>query len=111
MTICVKCKTELVLDSGVQPDNQYAYDNALWIAFHGGYGMFVDNIDATLDGNYGVIKGADYELVLCHECAHAFFDHNPWLTEIVNPHDSHAHTTAYHKAHPDHKGWDYDKKE
>jgi hypothetical protein len=26
----------------------YQFDNVLWMAFHGAYGMFVDNVDATV---------------------------------------------------------------
>ena len=33
------------------PTPTYQFDNALWIGFHGGYGMFVDNLDATHANN------------------------------------------------------------
>lgn len=29
----------------------YQFENALWIGFHGGYGMFVDNLDAQMPTN------------------------------------------------------------
>jgi hypothetical protein len=51
----------------------------------------------------------DHEAVLCHECAHKLCDENPWLTKLLTPHNSHSHKTAYHDAHPDHYGWDYDR--
>ena len=147
----------------------YQFDNCLWIGFHGGYGMFVDNLEARLpintderwlrasderdeygmfcdficegpngdriasrdwtrahaaagyklvdDPNYEpkfreerMLPGQpDYEAVLCHECAHAACDALPWLHKLINPHNSHAHRSAWMAAHPDHYGWDYDR--
>ena len=108
MTTCTKCDKVLV---PVHGDTNYQFDNALWIGLFGGYGMFVDNIDETLAEQKNILKGSDYELVLCHECAHEFFDNNSWLKGIINPHKSHSHTEEYHQHHPEHYGWDYDKKE
>jgi len=127
------------------PDTEYAFDNCLWICFHGGYGMFVDNLQATLpnntedrwvrgeDGEYktrtspnGVTPienrnwepeyneprmmqpPADYECVICHDCAHALCAQVPWLERLLEPHRSHAHRTAWKEEHPEHYGWDYD---
>jgi hypothetical protein len=55
-----------------------------------------------------ILEGADYEAVICHECAHALCATVPWIEKLINPHGSHAHRTDYHDAHPDHYGWDYD---
>lgn len=148
-TQCARCKA--ALDPDVAPNQdpdevKYQFENALWIAFHGGYGMFVDNIDATMycndedrwltaeDGKYFLQKNGDlvrtienpdfvphykeerilpgrpdYEIVICHECAHKLCDENPWLARIINPHGSHSHKTQYVETHPDHYGWDYDR--
>src|SRR3954471_23803618 len=78
---CLGCDQELtpvVPDREDEPTQRYQFDNALWIAFHGGYGMFVDNLDATLSPDYSPIKresrilpgNPDYEAVICHLCAH-----------------------------------------
>ena len=146
-TYCVACDTKLSPDNAC-PDTDYAFENALWICFHGGYGMFVDNLAATLpnntedrwlrdeDGEYLTVESdrwegavdpidnpdykptfnephvlfppADYEAVICHECAHKLCDTIPWIHKLLNPHGSHAHKQEYHEAHPDHDGWDYE---
>ena len=144
MTTCFACAAELTGDSFKGEPPTYQFDNALWLALFGGYGMFVDNLEAKLpintddrwlrddDGEYltidhngqvhpidnpqwvpefreqRTIDGADYEAVICHECAHALFDAVPWLKRLIDPHNSHAHRTAWKDAHPDHYGWDYD---
>lgn len=52
MTACLACDAELVPDHGAPDDPvTYQFDNALWIAFHGGYAMFVDNLEARLPIN------------------------------------------------------------
>jgi hypothetical protein len=141
----------LVADAGAPDDPPtYQFENALWIGFHGGYGMFVDNLEARLPtntderwlrnsdriGDFGmfddytldadgrpiddpdwqpryreerVLPGQpDYETVICHDCAHELCEREPWLKELLRPYGSHAHRTAYHEAHPEHRGWDYD---
>ena len=47
---CYGCGAELVPDNA-NLDTKYQFDNALWIAFHGGYGMFTDNLMAKLPNN------------------------------------------------------------
>jgi len=47
---CYACNKHLTPDNAC-PDTEYQFDNALWIGFHGGYGMFVDNLDAKLPNN------------------------------------------------------------
>lgn len=71
---CLSCTKQLVSDA----DTNYQFDNALWIGFHGGYGMFTDEMtgwpinDADKwvrdsDGDYRVdednrpIENPDYE--------------------------------------------------
>jgi len=50
MTVCVRCEKPMVALDADRPTN-YQFDNALWIGFHGGYGMFVDNLEANLPTN------------------------------------------------------------
>ena len=50
MTTCTRCDAALTPDNAM-PDTDYAFDNALWIGFYGGYGMFVDNLEAKLPVN------------------------------------------------------------
>jgi len=58
--------------------------------------------DRTLPGH------PDYEVVICHECAHKLWEAVPWLERLIPAHGSHAHRTGWKEAHPDHYGWDYD---
>lgn len=143
MTVCFACGDPLVADLGAPDDPvTYQFENALWLGFHGGYGMFVDNLDATLpintadrwlrdDGEYAVtldgrpidnpdwqpefreermLRGADYEAVICHDCAHKLCVDVPWIEKLIRSYGSHAHRSEYIDAHPDHYGWDYDPK-
>jgi len=75
------------------------YDNVLWIQFDGGYGEFVDIVSEE-DMNR-------YRIAICHDCAHQFCDDNPWIENVIMPHNSHSHTKEYYKANPNHYGWDY----
>lgn len=50
MTKCSRCDTELSPDRA-NLDTDYQFDNVLWIGFHGGYGMFVDNVEAKWPNN------------------------------------------------------------
>jgi hypothetical protein len=74
------------------------FDNCLPIQFMGGYGMFVDDMDLKQCGPF---------VVICHDCAHEMCAKLPWLDKLLNPYSSHAHTTEYTEAHPEHFGWDY----
>lgn len=96
---CFKCDSELL---PVHDSTDYQFDNALWIGFFGGYGMFVDNLDA----DHTPDLHADFQLVLCHDCAHTFMDENPFLKKLFHPFNSHSHTAAYMQKNPDHFGWD-----
>lgn len=49
---CYACQADLVPDDGAPDDPAtYQFDNALWLGFHGGYAMFVDNLEARLPTN------------------------------------------------------------
>lgn len=99
---CAACDRELKPEAG-SPETDYQFDNALWIGFHGGYSMFVDNFEADEDRK---LPGADAEAVLCHDCSHDLCTANPWIEKLLKPLESHAHTREYWAAHPNHKGWD-----
>lgn len=107
MTNCFNCSAELKSDS-VNPDTEYQFDNALWVGFFGGYGMFVDDIDVSWGGAPRMLAGAAEEAVICHECAHELCETVPWIKRLLRPQKSHAHTTEYWEANPDHEGWDKD---
>lgn len=94
---CANCET--VLRPEFDKDTKYQFDNALWIKFSGGYGMFIDPM--TDD---------DPEAVICHECAHKLCEQNPWIMKLLDPHNSHAHRV---QDIPEllmrgHTGWDLD---
>ena len=106
MTQCIKCEAKLVPE---HEPTDYQFDNALWLGFFGGYGMFVDElIGWGGEKPNQIIHNADYEAVLCHDCAHEFAVINPWVKKLFDPHNSHSHKTSYVESHPDHYGWDYD---
>jgi hypothetical protein len=107
MTQCIKCEAELIPDH--DPTADYQFDNVLWLGFYGGYGMFVDElIGFGGDKPDQIINGADYEAVLCHDCAHEFVELNSWVKKLFDPQSSHSHKESYKESHPDHYGWDYD---
>lgn len=124
-----------------EAETEYQFDNALWLGFHGGYGMFTDFLDfpTNMDDAYltdsngdllllggEVVLNAQYEpeyeeertlpgrpgieAVICHECAHDLCDKVQWIAELIHPATSHSHKQEYHEAHPDHYGWDYDRR-
>lgn len=101
--ICVNCETGL--EPVMEFDGEttlYQFHNALWLGFFGGYGMFTDNFDNTTE----VLSGADYEAVLCHDCAHALCEQNPWMEKLLNPKQGHSHGKKFWEENPDHEGWD-----
>lgn len=133
---CVACKTELEPDSA-NPDTDYQFDNALWIKFEGGYGMFIDEMSEEMQHaprrNEEVEPGVFWNVipvhdewteeeiehyksetwkinraVLCHECAHHLCETVPWIADLLTPHNSHSHRSDYRQANPNHFGWDYD---
>jgi hypothetical protein len=64
---CYACGIRLESDT----DTNYQFDNALWIGFHGGYGMFVDACDFPTntenqwlrDGNGEYLLGPDEKVI------------------------------------------------
>lgn len=105
MTICVSCEKELAPESG-NSETEYQFDNALWVGFFGGYGMFVDDIETEYGYSKPMLAGAAHEAVLCHDCAHKLCEANPWIEKLLQPARSHAHTQEYWDKHPYHEGWD-----
>lgn len=97
-TLCASCKRELPSDT----DTDYQFDGALWIEFHGGYGMFIDNIDRKPP-----------TLVICHACAHGLCEEYPWIDAVVRAHDGHSHSSRIDTVDKlllnGHRGWDLDR--
>lgn len=107
-TFCYACGKELEADH----DTDYQFDNALWIGFHGGYGMFTDLCDFPPYEHERKLPGRpDEEAVICHECAHALCDAVPWIAKLIEPHRSHAHHTNHipELLERGHQGWDLDR--
>lgn len=104
---CKACEKELPVNEW-NKDTSYQFDNALWIGFFGGYGMFVDDIDTEFGYNKPTLSGAAYEAVLCHECAHELCETVPWIGKLLRPLESHSHTLDFWQDNPDHEGWDKD---
>lgn len=106
-TRCYACAEWLDADH----DADYQFDNALWVQFHGGYGMFVDEIGSAT-GPYG-LQGprGKYVAVICHKCAHKLCADNPWIEQLIRPHQSHSHRTSEIPAllAEGHQGWDLDR--
>ena len=50
MQTCACCEQPMMELDDDRP-TEYQYEDALWIGFHGGYGMFVDNLEARLPVN------------------------------------------------------------
>lgn len=94
VTLCYACGCILRPDSTT---SSYQFDNALWVKFSGGYGMFVESKEF----------GGPDDVVICHGCAHDLCDRVPWVHRLIDPYNSHSHSTEYHREHPDHQGWDY----
>ena len=101
MRACDSCGVTLTPE--FREDTDYQFDNALWIGFHGGYGMFVDSHVGRNAPSHN-IGGADEQAVICHDCAHALCEAHPWIAAILEPATSHAHD--YDTDWTGHKGWD-----
>ena len=102
MTQCTSCGVELTPEfPNDENTTTYQFNNALWIGFHGGYGMFVDNL-----GHNGVLGETDYEAVICHDCAHKLCEQVPWIDKLIQPFHSHSHKKSFWEKHPEHEGWD-----
>lgn len=74
------------------------YDNALFVSFDGGYGQFIDPLDSS--------ERERHRVVLCHQCSHRLCEQNPWLSDLLQPERSHAHTERFWADNPEHRGWD-----
>lgn len=99
-TTCCGCAAQMTPQFPDHPTS-YQFDNALWIGFHGGYGMFIDDL---LDEPTTVLPGAGKEAVLCHTCAHALCDAVPWIAALLDPGFSHSHPVTTNWT--GHTGWD-----
>lgn len=95
---CASCGTEMAFD-----DHNFTESNPLEIEFSGGYGWFVDPITAA--------EAAELRIRICHECAHLICKTFPFFERVINPHNSHSHTTQFQDDHPYHDGWDYDMRD
>lgn len=107
MTNCVNCSKELKAGS-INPESNYQFDNALWVGFFGGYGMFVDDIETDFGHKKPMLEGAAEEAVLCHDCAHELCEQVPWIKRLLRPEKAHSHSQEFWKTNPDHEGWDRD---
>jgi hypothetical protein len=94
---CHGCSTRLV--PGLRTDTDYQFDNALWLQFDGGYGMFIDPMTEE-----------PVRAVICHACAHQLCDTVPWLAGLLNPANSHSHRVDQCEdlILEGHRGWDLD---
>lgn len=82
---CTACKAPLV--PVFDEETPYQFRDALWVGFHGGYAMFVDNLDVNPlwgDPSSRVLPGPpDYEALLCKTCADALVSTVPWLLPLL----------------------------
>lgn len=94
---CQGCATRLV--PGLRTDTTYQFDNALWLQFDGGYGMFIDPMAEE-----------SVRAVICHDCAHDLCDKVPWLAGLLDPASSHSHRDDQCEGLilEGHRGWDLD---
>lgn len=99
--LCYACHATLEADD----DSDYQFDNALWIDFKGGYGMFIDQI-GNQPGPYP--KKGEHEVVICHECAHKLCETVPWVERLLEPLKSHSHPVdkIADLVAQGHQGWD-----
>jgi hypothetical protein len=95
MATCINCGTELKPVWKDDDPDTTQLENALPITFGGGYGMFHDDNDQGIP-----------TVFVCHDCAHEMCRQYPWMERLLDPARSHAHTSEFWAAHPDHEGWD-----
>lgn len=107
MTKCRNCSVELK-NEPINPESKYQFENALWVGFFGGYGMFVDDIDVSWSGAPRTLPGAAEEAVICHDCAHELCETIPWIKELLRPDFSHSHREGFWQENPDHQSWERD---
>lgn len=118
--LCTRCKKNVRV---MKPWGEEEVDNGLWVAFCGGYASFTDTTIELIkhhpelpvppkpeitDDKVCLTCAYQERAVLCHECAHELCD---WLgiprEEVAR---WHSHTQVYTDAHPDHFGWDYERR-
>jgi hypothetical protein len=94
---CYGCAKRLV--TALPDDTDYQFDNALWVQFDGGYGMFIDPMGDERA-----------RVVICHECAHDLCDKVTWVGALLDPAKSHSHRAAACESLilEGHRGWDLD---
>jgi hypothetical protein len=94
---CYGCAKRLV--TAMSHDTDYQFDNALWVQFDGGYGMFIDPMGDERA-----------RVVICHECAHDLCDKVTWVGALLDPAKSHSHRAAACESLilEGHRGWDLD---
>lgn len=82
MAHCYACKNKLeTLSEDFETDFQYR--KALWIGFHGAYGMFIESKTFTDSKETDVIKDASYEAVICEDCANDLCGKIDWMRELI----------------------------
>lgn len=93
--MCTACGSRLVAVGRM--DSEHQFDNALWLEFSGGYGMFIDPCGEEPP-----------RAVLCHDCAHQLCDLLPWMAGLLQPSRSHSHRSEVAAAliESGHDGWD-----
>lgn len=85
-TVCAACESPLspVFRHDTAPTS-FQFADALWVGFFGGYGMYVDEMSEMPGANVDkVLPGADFEAVLCKDCADRLVDANPWLRKVMS---------------------------
>ena len=90
---CYSCNKPLE-PVAISSMESYQLDNALWITFSGGCGMFIDPIDEDQNNN----------VVICHDCAHSLCATVPWIDKLLDPQESHSHRVGVDWT--GHTGWD-----
>ena len=79
------------------------WDNALVVSLQGGYGMFIDNLDADIS-RPDIGRLGEYKVVICHDCAHRLCEQVPWMNQLIEPLRSHSHKVG--RDWSGHAGWD-----
>lgn len=105
---CKNCNKQLEQLDNIETD--YQFDNAMWITFNGGYGMFIESSPFNNNDIEPIhFKDSDFEVVICHECSHDLCNKIPWIKDLLKPLKSHSHTQEFWDNNPDHEAWDNPK--
>lgn len=94
---CARCGKTPPIQQGFTNDRGFQYDNTLTLTLGGGYGMFLDDLDAEF-GRQDAVNPRTTK-ILCHECSHAFCEFMG-----IDPSNWHTHVSAEHGGtqHADH---------